>query len=194
MTTPICFIDCETTGLDSRIHQPYEVSAWIAHWERPYTARLAHTLEYADPGALKIGGYFERGFAPFDGPPRWGNAAGADRLTLTDLLQGVTLVGSNPSFDAQMLRRAIGCEVWHHRLIDVSQGAMWLLGLDRPPGLARAAELLRDRGFEIPDADHTAEGDVRATRAVYEALRDLQSTIGAHQAAKPGTTITGGAR
>jgi hypothetical protein len=50
---------------------------------------------------------------------------------------------------------------------------MWVFGLDRPPGLAKAVELLRGRDFEIPDADHTAEGDVRATRAVFYALKAI---------------------
>ena len=30
---------------------------------------------------------------------------------------------------------------------------------------------LRAEGYDIPEPDHTAEGDVRTTRAVYEALR-----------------------
>ncbi len=162
----LCFADVESTGLDPRIHQPYEVSWWRENQDRPSTAALPHTLEHADAAALRIGGYFDRGFAPFGDRAR-------DRRVAADLardLRGVTLVGSNPSFDAAMLTRVIGCPVWHHRLIDVSQGAMWVLGLDRPPGLAVASTMLRDRGFDIPEPDHTAEGDVRATRAVYHAL------------------------
>jgi hypothetical protein len=172
-TTQLCFIDTETTGLDARIHQPYEVSWWLEGTDKPETWNLPHSLDHADGGALRIGGYFDRGFAPYGGE----NERQAIASRLMTRLHGVTLVGSNPSFDAQMLRRFIGCEVWHHRLVDVSQGAMWVLGLERPPGLAKAAELLRDRGFEIPEADHTAEGDVRATRAVYlalDALRDAR--------------------
>lgn len=169
-TSQLCFIDVETTGLDSRIHQPYEVSLWLEGATQPETWNLPHSLDHADGGALRIGGYFDRGFAPFGGE----NERRTIAARLMDRLQGVTLVGSNPSFDAGMLRQFIGCEPWHHRLIDVSQGAMWVLGLDRPPGLAKAAELLRGRGFEIPAADHTAEGDVRATRAVYMALDGLR--------------------
>lgn len=165
-TSLLCWLDVESTGLDPRIHQPYEVSWWREDQDRPSTAALPHSLQHADQSALRVGGYFERGFSPFGDHTR-------DRRVAADLarqLRGVTLVGSNPSFDAAMLTRVIGCPVWHHRLIDVSQGAMWVLGLDRPPGLARTVELLRARGIEIPDADHTAEGDVRATRAVHMAL------------------------
>lgn len=167
---PLVFLDVETTGLDPRIHQPYELSWWREDVDRPTTAVLPHTLEYADAAALKIGGYFERGFAPFGNDARQLRVA-AD---LARELRGVTLVGSNPPFDAAMIRRVIGCDIWHHRLIDVSQGAMWVLGLDRPPGLGKAAEMLRVLGYDIPEADHTAEGDVRATRAVYYALKTIR--------------------
>jgi hypothetical protein len=50
---------------------------------------------------------------------------------------------------------------------------MWVFGWDRPKGLADVATACRERGYEIPEPDHTAEGDVRTTRAVYEALRFL---------------------
>lgn len=166
--TPLCFVDVETTGLDSRIHQPYEVCVWREDKSAPMTLVLPHSLEFADQGALKIGGYHAREFTPYETDGQ------AERRLLIKALTGATLVGSNPSFDAAMLTGFIGAAVWHHRLIDVSQAAMWVLGLDRPLGLAKAAELLRERGLTIPEADHTAEGDVRATRAVYYALDALR--------------------
>ena len=51
---------------------------------------------------------------------------------------------------------------------------MWVLSYDQPRGLAKVAEHLTDLGFPIPSPDHTAEGDVRATRAVYQALLILR--------------------
>lgn len=161
--TTLCFVDTETTGLDPRIHQPYEVCWWREDRNDPSTYKLTHTLEYADPAALKIGQYWERGFTP-----------GEYGLRLRDLasdLRGVTLVGSNPAFDAAMLTRLIGAPVWHYRLINVAEGAMWTFGWDRPRGLADVTAALRERGWCIPEPDHTAEGDVRTTRAVYYALR-----------------------
>lgn len=163
----LCFIDTETTGLDPRIHQPYEVCIWREDWERPNTFGLPHTLEYADQQALKVGGYFERNRMYQQG----------DHTTarvITKYLRGATLVGSNPAFDAAMLTRVIGTAVWHHRLINVAEGGMWVFGWDRPKGLADVAAECRARGYEIPEPDHTAEGDVRTTRAVYEALRALR--------------------
>lgn len=163
----LCFIDTETTGLDARIHQPYEVCWWREGEASPSTLPLAHTLEHADQMALKIGHYWERGFLP--------NAAGTvwDARRLAAALRGVTLVGSNPAFDAAMLTRVIGAPVWHYRLINVAEGAMWKFGWDRPKGLHDVVQHLRELGHEIPDPDHTAEGDVRVARSVYYALREV---------------------
>ncbi len=163
----LCFIDTETTGLDPRIHQPYEVCIWREDEPEPVTTHLPHTLDYADGIALNIGHYWERAMEPFPGGP-------ATVARLLPRLRGVTLVGSNPAFDAAMLTRFIGTPVWHHRMIDVAQAAMWVFDWYRPRGLADVAMVCRDRGFTIPEPDHTAEGDVRTTRAVYEALREIR--------------------
>lgn len=166
----LCFIDTETTGLDPRIHQPWEVCYWLEDAKKPTTVRLPHTLEYATKEALDIGGYWGR-----SGAVDLRGNIGAPWM-VAHALRGVTLVGSNPAFDAAMLTRVIGTPVWHHRMIDIASGAMWVLGADRPLGLAEASERLRDLGHTIPEPDHTAEGDVRATRAVYYALRAVMST------------------
>lgn len=170
--TPVtAVVDVETTGLDPRIHQPYEVSVWRSDHLTPTTLALPHTLEYADPFGLTVGGYHARGFKPW---PAESGAGREVRAELIDLLADVNIIGSNPSFDAAMLTRFIGCQVWSHRLIDVAQAAMWVLGYDQPRGLAKVVEHLTDLGFPIPTPDHTAEGDVRATRAVYQALLILR--------------------
>ena len=164
----LCYIDTETTGLDPRIHQPYEVALWREDKPEPARFDLPHSLEHADQQALRIGGYFDRHMAPF------ADGNGFERRMLIRALQGVTLVGSNPAFDAAMLTRVIGAPVWHHRMIDVAAAGMWVFDWDRPKGLADVATACRERGYDIPEPDHTAEGDVRATRAVYEALRAIR--------------------
>lgn len=164
--TTLCFIDTETTGLDPRIHQPYEVCWWREDEEAPTTLRLPHSLQHADAAALRIGHYWERKHTPYERDFDLYEMRG-----FIEVLRDVTLVGSNPAFDAAMLTRFIGAPVWHHRLINVAEGAMWIFNWDRPRGLADVAERCRAEGYEIPEPDHTAEGDVRTTRAVYEALR-----------------------
>lgn len=172
MTTlaTLAFIDTETTGLDARIHQPYEVCIWLEDWDLPETYDLPHDLTHADQQALNIGGYWEREQRPWS-EVMIGQTARQTARKLIRHLRGVTLVGSNPAFDAAMLTRFIGAPVWHHRLINVAEGAMWLFDWDRPKGLSDVVLALRDRGHDIPEPDHTAEADVRATRAVYYALR-----------------------
>lgn len=169
--TVLTFIDTETTGLDPRIHQPYEVCWWREDQDEIVTRWLPHTLEYADPQALRVGGYFDRCQTP------WVDDTHVVRDMLIHELRGVTLVGANPAFDAAMLRRFIGTEVWHYRFINVSDGAMWLFGWDRPRSLLDTAAAVRDAGYDVPEPDHTAEGDVRTTRAVYDGLRQIATYL-----------------
>ena len=169
--TTLCFIDTETTGLDPRIHQPYEVAWWREDESKPRSEWIQHTLDHADPKALEVGRYWERGaHSAMPG----GYMRTVDARTLSLVLGDVTLVGSNPAFDAAMLTRVIGAPVWHHRMIDVAAAGMWVFGLDRPEGLAGTALRCKAEGYDIPEPDHTAEGDVRATRAVYEAMREIR--------------------
>lgn len=169
----LVFIDTETTGLDPRIHDAWEVCWWAEADEHPFTFLLPHSLEHADARALEVGGY-------------WDRRAGGDLNRtvhpmsvprLTDVLRGATLVGANPAFDQAFLTKTIGTPVWHYRLIDVCTGAMWVYGWDRPRSLIDTAAALREDGIDIPEPDHTAEGDVRATRAVYDALVAMQTRV-----------------
>ena len=166
MTSPLAFVDTETTGLDARIHQPYEVCIWREDWDKPFTYGLPHDLQHADSQALAIGRYWER-------KRQWKQGDHTTVRVVADSLRGATLVGSNPAFDAAMLTRLIGTPVWHHRMVDVGTIAMVTFGLDRPIGLAEVRTRLVDIGYDIPAPDHTAEGDVRTTRAAYEALRSI---------------------
>lgn len=169
--TTLAYVDTETTGLDPRIHQPYEVCWWREDESEPRTLQLPHSLEYADPAALKIGGYHDRGMTPHE----YVEKANTCRFKLLANLTGVTLVGSNPGFDAAILTRFIGYAPWHHRHINVADAAMWVFNWDRPKGLHDIVLALAAEGYDVPEPDHTAEADVRATRAVYEALRSIRN-------------------
>lgn len=167
----LCFLDTETTGLDARIHQPWELSWWLEDDPGPVTRFLPHTLDHADPMALKIGGYWERATGPWQDPT--GEIVG----DVARALHGVTLVAANPPFDAAMLTGFIGTPVWHYRMIDVSTVAMTVFGWARPESLKDTAAACRDVGYDIPVPDHTAEADVRTVRAVYYALRDIRASL-----------------
>lgn len=181
--TLLCFIDTETTGLDPHKYEAYEV-AWAIDNGPINRLVLPHDFAMADPEALRIGHYLDRRVH------KEPMASYAEIMDLHEALTGVTLVGSNPSFDANFLSkvfRAVGEPIpWHHRLINVAEGGMWVFNWSRPKGLAEVAEELRALDYEIPEPDHTAAGDVATTRAVYYALRTRNTathSLGALRAA-----------
>src|SRR5690606_348509 len=90
---------------------------------------------------------------------------------LANWTRGAYLAAANPAFDAaflaRFLRRNGQCPMWHHRLICVESMAMTALGVLTPMGLRDSADAL-DVEYN-PDDLHTAAGDVRLARDVYDA-------------------------
>lgn len=127
-------------------------------------------------------------------------AAGKDEKWLTDqprsmaetvarLLDGAHMVGAVPSFDAAFLTRWLNAQgqaaTWHYHLVDVEAlAAGWLAtGARVSPDEAQGADmsivhppwnsndLSRAVGVEPADYDrHTALGDARWAKAIYEAV------------------------
>ncbi len=159
----LVFLDTETTGLDPTLHEVWELAYAYEHGE-PAAIVLPHSLQTADPEALRLNGYWSRRMRLTD------TSADAD-LKLRQILTGQTIVGANPAFDTAFLRARWGVAPWHHRLIDVESMALPVLGYDRPNGLHGLAADLRERGHDVPEPDHSAAADVATTRAVYNALR-----------------------
>lgn len=155
----LVYIDIETTGLDPHLHQVWEI-AYAIDTGPVRTYQVRHSLDHADPEALTINRYMDR----FTG--------GHDRAVEAEIqcdLQGATIVGFNPAFDATFLRARWGIAPWHHRTLDVSTYAMGVLNLDHIP---RTDELVQLLGINHRGA-HTAAGDVRASRDVHTALRRI---------------------
>jgi DNA polymerase-3 subunit epsilon len=168
----LVYLDIETTGLDPLLHDVVDI-AWAVEDGDIKSFVPEHNLAGADPAALRINRYFDRGLEIHR---RGGElACVALELDLLRALDGSTVVGSNPAFDTAFLRRKLGVAMWHHRLIDVSNVAMMVFNWTRPSGLADVVEELRALGYTIPAPDHTAAGDVESTRAVYLALREIRS-------------------
>lgn len=170
MARQLIVVDVETNGLDRDRHQAVEVAWWNLDTDEQDAFVPAHSvsdvLATADIAALKVNRYLDRiAEAPQD--------RGMKISALYGQLRDATLVGSNPGFDAAMLRkmfsswgRADSFEPWHHRMWDLSNVAATVLGLDELPGLAKVCQLLG-----IPAGDHTAAGDVTATGLCFRALR-----------------------
>lgn len=163
----LVFLDCETTGLDPARHEVWEV-AFALEGGPIETVLLPHSLRTADPQALELNGYSRR--FPYGNVPDGGPMAD---LLLRDVLAGATIVGSNPAFDTAMLRARWGCAPWHHRLVAVESMALQAFGWEFPRGLADVRTACVEAGFDVPEPDHSAAGDVATLRAVHTALRAI---------------------
>ena len=173
MTRPLIFIDTETTGLHPT-RRPWE----IAIIRRTKDGDTEHhwiiwdiNLSDADPQALDIGKFWER--HPAHGGPENQDSTHESHAAreIFKLTKGATIIGAIPSFDtecvANMLRRHGLMPAWHHRLRCVESMTAGRLGRE-PYGLRECADTL-DIHYN-PDDLHTALGDTRLTRNLWDRL------------------------
>jgi hypothetical protein len=160
------FVDTEYDRLDTGTANLVE-AAFAVEDGRIRCAVPPHSIEGADAKALEINRYFERDL---------GDKSCWDRHILGDLADataGQTVVGANPRVDAEVLRRFIGYEPWHYRLCDIESVAYLLLGFPQMPGLREIRVKLTELGYELPEPNHSAAGDVETLRAVFYTLRRI---------------------
>lgn len=179
--TRFVFVDTEATGLDHTRHELTEV-AWVVRFEdgrqeeRVYYPE--HTLDGAEPDALRITQYHDR-IAPQPTTPM------AEWLTqfLEDARDAV-LVGAVPDFDARHLDlacRKLGVTpTWDHHLLDVETLALPFIapGPERPRSLARTCEALgvpHDRG-QAHGALYDAQQAMRVFDRVWELTAQLRAS------------------
>lgn len=187
--TTLVFLDTETTSLrhDRRV---WEVGLIVRDGvlrdgrldDREFSwfvGRDDLDLGNADLMSLKIGHFYER-------HPEYSHhpvARNADRSELEvvrrvdTLTRGATIVGAVPWFDTDVLgqrMRANGlCPSWHYHLVDVETLAAGALRQPPPWGFD---SLLAAYGLEYDEADrHTALGDARMVRDLYDAVMSGQS-------------------
>lgn len=161
----LVFIDTETLGLDLNKHDVWEIG-WAVGEGPVRSVQVSHNILNADEKALEVNRYLSRLDAG-------STISQVNELIFRSVLKGKTLVGANPAFDAYRLERRWGVAPWHYRLIDVESMAVPLFDMRKPLGLSNLVLLLRDNGFEIPDNDHSAAGDVATVREVYRALMEV---------------------
>lgn len=206
MTAPLAFVDTETTGLDPRQHEVWEVALILRDSECVETERvwqIAVDLGRADPVALSIGRFYERslqanpGLEVAEGGRAAVTPAHAFAKEFAELTHGAHLVGAVPSFDDAFLKRLLRifhqCPGWHYHLVDVealAAGAIAAEAFETRTGDAfveqlavatppwNSSDLSRAVGVD-PDMfpKHTALGDARWAKAIFDAvLCSVQST------------------
>jgi DNA polymerase III epsilon subunit-like protein len=191
--TRLCFIDTETTSLrpDRRAWEigiiTRDPSLAADGGDVEYHRFVDHDdldLGNADLQSLKIGRFYDR--HPYArGTGFGGTIEEYDvMLEVEQITRGAHLVGAVPNFDAEVLgarMREHGiCPSWHYHLIDVETLAAGYLasmahGLDNLD-LTRQLPWNSDAlsaalGITVSDEDrHTALGDARWARAIYDAV------------------------
>lgn len=165
--TGVAFVDTETTGLDPRIHEVWDIGLIVDGREYEWHVRPKKP-EVADSTALRIGRFYQRSAAV---GWRW-NAPEIVADALVSLTADRMLVGVVPGFDAEFLRAFLLSQgqapAWHYQLVDAEVLAAGRLGA-APPWDTRA---ICERIGVAPADDterHTAIGDAREARRLYEA-------------------------
>lgn len=173
MNSTLAFLDIETSGLNPFSNEILEV-AYIREFSngdvRETHFSLPINLEWADESALRINKYHSRKAelaAIQTGPKR-----AAQRILVE--LDGCTIVGANPAFDATFLRYFLWQyklvePTWYYRLIDLNTlGTGWR----KYPNILRTEALAEEFGVPIPEGYHTALVDARWNREIYHAILD----------------------
>lgn len=198
--TKIVFGDVETTGTLPDRHHIWELALIVRDikadpattadtWtDTEYCWQIRPDLSTADPMALKIGRYYSR--TVFEGlsvgdtirvkhPDHSGEAPTADELAqeVAWLLDGATLAAANVAFDAAFLDRFLRANgqapAWDYHLLEMESYAAGAFGLEPKWKLD---QLLGLAGVTVaPEDRHSALGDARAIRDLYDAVRAMRN-------------------
>lgn len=166
----LLFIDTETTGLDPDHDQLIEVAWATLEDPEPKTMILRHDRNNVRPEAAKVNNYYERHLG---NPDIWVSYFEENKFK-NEVLKDATLVGANIGFDEGFLKKRFFGANWHYRKLDIESMAYQAFGFpEKVPGMKDIQRELTARGYDIPEPDHTAAGDVRALVAAFKALREF---------------------
>lgn len=179
--TKLIFVDTETTGLDPDVHDIWELAWGLWNEEQGkwsvVSEKIPVDLSQADPHALRIGGFYERGGVNCNVPHYTHQEQDVLSVFVNDAYNK-HIVGAVPSFDEERLRKLVRknghAPTWHYHLIDIEPmaiGYLYGLGMERPSLPWNSNDLSRMIGVNPDDYDrHTAAGDVHWAIAMFEAI------------------------
>ena len=138
---PLAFIDTETTGLDARKHDVWEIAVILRRpgvTDLEYLFQIRTSLVGADPKALEINRHGERFAVPAGEfaaqlPTAWWTSITPHTEStllhsLLGILDGAMLVGSNPAFDDRFITKLVqdagAVPTWHYRTVDIAAMAV----------------------------------------------------------------------
>jgi len=181
--TKLVFVDTETTSLNRHTRRAWEIALLarrdgVDHTMSWFIDAEDLDLAHADPMSLKIGRFHERHPQYADDASTTSLPEAAVAEVVESMTRGAILVGAVPSFDEEtldaMLRRHNHCPAWHYHLVDVETLAAGALRMEPPwdfDAVLAAYGLTYDEA-----ARHTAVGDARMVRDLYDAVMSGQST------------------
>jgi len=174
VSAPIIFVDIESTGLDLDRHEVWDIALIEADGTEHEWHVKPRDLSEASPDALRITRYYERAATWYRGSAGGWEEEEIVASLVVLLTAGKHLVGAVPSFDAafltKFLRRRGYVPAWHYHLVDVEALVAGRLRLEPPWDTKELARLIGvDSG--LPEYEkHTAIGDARWAKAMYEAV------------------------
>lgn len=186
MTAPLCFVDTETDGLHPG-RKAWEVALIRRELDGRETEEsffLTIDLSTADPAGLRIGRFYER--HPLGRRLSHPAAAAAPKVRaitsaiplIARMTHGARIVGAVPNFDTEVLERILRenglTPAWRYQLVDVETLTAGHFHR-HVGGLAKCAEAL---GIQVRD-EHTALGDARTARAIYDAIMAERAEVAA---------------
>jgi oligoribonuclease (3'-5' exoribonuclease) len=178
----LIFLDTETTSLDRRTREIWDLAYIIRDDDHNDVEKqwfLPVSLREADPISLKIGNYYQRHPSPMRsrGDARSISNSLVDphdlwREVASDMRDAI-IVGAVPSFDEETIADTLhgrnGLQpTWHYHLVDIETLAAGALGMEPPWNFD---EVLARYGLAQHDDRHTALGDARLVRDLYDAWK-----------------------
>ncbi len=173
MSRNLIVVDLETTGLGPQC-APIEVAAINVDTGEllEFVPYVELSGAYIEPQAFAVNRYFERGV--FHKMLNRGDTSDMWEA-LAVMLRDNTFAGSNPTFDAALVKRLLGVPTWHHRLADLAAYAAPALGRD-PSELPGLQDVLTALKIENR-CPHSALGDAEATAKAFAKLRDFYADM-----------------